>query len=118
MLKQYDVVVRYQEFRKNAFASFDGSDLVYEKDKAVEIGEFGTQAESEVDACNDLFYLFNHVDPEFYARFPRTRAAFRAIGHTSMSVGDTIEFMVTGNVYICASVGWKLVATTLVPVVA
>lgn len=115
-MNQYDAVIRYQTFRKNAMASFDGSDLVYEKDSAREICEVGVQGESELDACNNLFYIFNHVDANFYMRFPHSRANFAAIGHTSMSVGDTIEFMLTGNVYIVAPLGFKLVATTLIPV--
>jgi len=115
-MKQFDVVVRYQEFRKNGLASFDGSDLVYEPNSAVEIGEFGVQGESEKEACENMFYILNHVDPMFYGRFPGTRAAFRVVGHTSMSVGDIVEFMVSGNVYIVAPLGFKLVATRLIPV--
>lgn len=110
MAKEYKVTVKYQEFRKNAMASFNGSDLLYEPETAVKICDFYIPSETEQFACNDLFYIFNHVDEKFARVFPEAIPNFKKAGHTSMSVGDIIEFKDSGNVYVVASVGFKKVA--------
>jgi len=109
-MKQYDVVIKYQEFRKNALSFLSGDNLVYEPNEATEIGEFGTQAESEQQACDRLYHAFNHVDQYFAMLHPNAIPQFKKAGHTSMSVGDIIEFMVSGNVYVVAGMGFKLMS--------
>ena len=109
------VQIFYQEFRKNAWVGLSGTP-VYEPNTATLINEGNVACGSEEEACDHLFQIYNiNLDNVFHT-FPGAREQMMRAGHSSMSVGDYIRFPATGNVYICCSIGWKLMATTLVPV--
>jgi hypothetical protein len=57
--------------------------------------------------ANNIFHLMNHLDiPPTHSERP----IFEKAGHTSMSIGDFIEFE-DGEIWIVAPVGWKVVSS-------
>ena len=100
------IKVFYQDFQLNVEHSFGGK-RVFKPDYAVEVAKFPMADIEEptvfqkIEMCDYIYFKLNHVeDPSEY-----DASAFRKIGHTSMSVGDYIEFP-DGDIYFCAPIGF------------
>lgn len=110
--------VYYQDLRLNALA-FDNSQLIVDKKSAVFIREAGIEEYYEAfgktslpdkdvleraDIPEAVFAIMNLLDiPEGH----KDRALFEKAGHTSMSVGDFVEFE-DGELWIVAQCGWEI----------
>ena len=99
--------VYYQDFSKNIDAHFGKDPVIYPE--SVLIGSYPVFAETEEGACEELFVAMNHIDERFFDCKLGRRESFKQAGHTSMSVGDYVEFPDTGNIYICKSIGWHVI---------
>ena len=96
--------VYYQDFYKNISMVLKGVPN-FEPDKAVHIGDFFTDAETNEDRlceCEQIFARMNRLNVP--VGHP-DRDLFVKAGHTSMSVGDYIQFD-DGQVWYCARNAW------------
>jgi len=100
-------LVYYQDLSSN-YECYDGLGLIVNEDGAILVGEITEEdvsgevtKESMVDAAwkkmNNLYVPVGHKD----------RPLFRAAGHTSMSVGDYLQFE-DGEIWVCANYGWEI----------
>ena len=107
------VEVYYQQFEKNAEATFDDSKLVFEPESAhfmlevdvkLDKKEPTNSAEDKVQVANYCMWLLNCS-----TRAKNTvQEDAKIIGHTSMSIGDYVLFP-DGEVLLCKSTGWKTI---------
>ena len=96
------VKIYYQKFELNALRFNDP--LILDKENAVFIKEEELCATDRRMICNKIFYIMNHLD--IPVGHP-DRPLFEKAGHTSMSVGDYIEFE-DGEIWLCDKVGWDI----------
>ena len=95
--------VYYQDFSLNSFI-FCKEKLKLDTLKAVFIHEFEWDKDKDF-FVEDIFRKMNLAPIESIGR--ENEGRFIESGHTSMSVGDYIEFD-DGSIWICASCGWEI----------
>jgi hypothetical protein len=99
--------VYYQDFELNAL-NFVKPQIV-DKDKATFIVQFcfDPAKNSREEFCDKCFEHMNflNVPPEH-----PDRPLFEKAGHTSMSVGDYVEFQ-DGEILVCAKAGWENISS-------
>ena len=99
--------VYYQDFALNA-EKFDIDSLVLDKDKAVFIGDFVSGVNTKEEFAEVLFRELN-IGVTVTRDFKFFEDNFNKAEHTSMSIGDYIEFE-DGEIWITATVGWKVIS--------
>lgn len=82
------------------FTRFRDEDSYQEGDRLESVWAGHVEADSDEDALNLVFEMFNRGAPRFVGD--------EAYPQRSLSVGDCVE--VTGVRYACQSVGWKKLA--------
>jgi len=97
--------IYYQDFELNATNFSDK--MIVDQDKAIFIVRFsfdsnrGSQ-DKFCDKCYD--YMNNLCVPKGH----RDRPLFEKADHTSMSIGDYIQFE-NGEIWVCARSGWEII---------
>jgi len=95
--------IYYQPVELNVLALIEQEDLEVDFDKAVFIIDFyDPDINSKEKLADRIFALFNHEH-----KHKELQAKYKEVGHTSMSIGDYIEFE-DGEILVCASTGWEL----------
>lgn len=101
--------VFYQDFQLNALAIINKT-LKLDKINAVQVSRILHfhddlyRRKTEV-VLNTIFEKFNHLG-EGFEFTSLGDEVFKKAGHTSMSIGDFVEFS-NGDIWICDVVGWK-----------
>lgn len=94
--------VHYQDFSLNV-GQMIGQPIIIRRSEAVMVGILDIKAENVLDACEQVFEKMNNLNiPVGHS----ARPVFEKAGHTSMSVGDYIEFEGHAGIYFCASRGF------------
>ena len=103
-----NVKIFYQNFKKNA-GNF-GDDLIFDPKKATYITEVvnvkigGVEPINREQVANYCFAELNTNN----RLLDGLQSVMKVAGHSSMSVGDYIEFE-DGEVWIVKSIGWKVI---------
>jgi hypothetical protein len=97
--------IYYQDFELNA-TNFKGPPTV-DKDKAIFIVQFDhdVSKESREEFCDKCYA---HMNQLCVPKGHRDRPLFEKAGHTSMSIGDYVQFE-DGKIYVCARAGWEII---------
>ena len=97
------VKVYYQDFSLNS-GCFNSKNLKLDESKAVFITEVEWPLERE-QLCDGVYRAMN-LNPVATVGL-ENKDRFKEAGHTSMSVGDFVQFD-DGEIWICASCGWEV----------
>jgi len=114
------VKIYYQDFELNAY-KFNKMDLVFkpeysyfiiEMDLGKNAEEWGYSDEQiKEEVAEEVWKIFNLFPEEYKNKIDfddnYLKDKFKAVKHTSMSIGDYIQFE-DGEVWIAAACGWKI----------
>ena len=102
MKRQYKAKVFYQDFTMNVGQMF-GKKISVRREDAVLVYDITLESDDVFSACERIFATMNNLNiPTGHPK----RELFEQAGHTSMSVGDFIEFDSHDGIYFCASRGF------------
>ena len=102
--------VYYQDFTLNTPNYFGNDKLVIDKEKATFIDtlHYDEAIETRIEFVDKCWHDFNHIGEMTEINNAIMNCRFGIAGHTSMSIGDYIEFE-DGEIYQAASVDWKII---------
>jgi hypothetical protein len=107
--------VYYQDFSMNVQGHYNDSLLVFKPETAVFIHEFEVDVDTFGENLNDMGGIRNDIAGYCYEQLnineplkASLQSVCRKIRHTSMSIGDYVEFE-DGEVWLCKSCGWKII---------
>lgn len=99
-MTNFKAKIKYQSGRLNVLAGIVGP-LVVREAEAVTIAEGTVNAENVWEACEKIFVNMNN--PNIVLKY---QDQCKKIGHSSMMVGDYIEFEGHEGIYIAAQLGF------------
>ncbi|MCD6436374.1 MAG: hypothetical protein J7L15_08340 [Clostridiales bacterium] len=96
------IKVFYQDFFMNASRQFSKDGLIFDPKNAVHVCTLIHNGETREEIADKCFKTLNIERPQEQIFVNRCKEA----GHTSMSIGDYVQFE-DGEILLCSACGWE-----------